>query len=148
MKRLRELIAEFWIWTQLPIELWDKIDISTLPSDSIGFPKIGEICDECISLVNCPLTPDEMDRFLLCMAIDSEDEDILEYCMDHARSDFLHSLISAGVAYPQSHTRWQIAELLRNDVPDRYCFLGSLLADPHPYVRKRAKNVMQELTDQ
>ena len=145
MKRLAQLIDEFWIWTELPKEKYGRTDMNKLPIYPELFPKIGEICDVCIEMINAPLTEEEIDLFLMGMAIDSEDEDVLENCLNKGNSMFLHKLVSLGIKHPQSNARWQLAELLRRDIPDQRHFLSVLHNDMDEYVRKRAYNVIYDI---
>lgn len=145
MDRLNALIDEFWIWTNLPKDQWGCADIGKLQVPSTEFPKVGEICDVCISLINLPLMPEEINLFLMGMAIDSEDEDILDRCKDVANEAFLNIILATGISHSQSEARWQLAELLRRDFSQRDYYLNLLIADSNEYVRKRAKNVMSDL---
>lgn len=145
MNKLKQLISDFWGWTGLPKEQWDKTDISCLCIEPMWFPGMEDVCRECFSLVNKPLSPDEMDDFLLSMAINSEDEDILDYCKVHASELFLSTIVSAGISFPQSETRWQIAELLRRSISDREDYLFELQQDSNEYVRRRANNVIEDI---
>ena len=146
MEVLDQLIYEFWAWTQLPNSFWGDADLANLPIDAVLFPKIGEICDTCIKLINTPLTPDEVNKFLMGLAIDSEDEDILENCMQHADDLFLYNIVSVGISHPQSYARWQLAELLRRPIPQREYYLYILLEDSNEYVRTRANNVARDIS--
>lgn len=145
MNKLALLINEFWLWTQLSKDKWKKTDIGDLPVQPTDFPRIGEICDACIALINMPLSPIDISLFLTGMAIDSEDEDILE-CCKNANDAFLYDLISNGITHPQSEARWQLAELLRRDIPQRDHFLNILSEDLNSYVRNRANMVRIDLT--
>ena len=145
MDNLVRLLNSFWIWTQLPEEKWGNADLIDLGVDAVLFPLIGEICDECINLINQQLSPEEINMFLMGLAIDSEDEDILNECKDCANDSFLYDIISEGVSHPQSEARWQLAEMLRRPIPQRDYFLKVLLSDTNLYVRKRANNVVRDL---
>lgn len=142
---LEHLLNEFWIWTRLPTDEWWKTDLLDHGIMSEFFPQEYEICIECQSRINKPLSPKDMDMFLMGMAIDAEYEDILDLCAEHASEEFILAVVRAGVSFPQADLRWQLTELLRRDIPNRDMFLDVLLADPHPYVRKRASNVIQDL---
>lgn len=145
MNKLKYLIEDFWKWTGLFEHKYGKIDIRDLSTSPVEFPRIGEICDVCFEMINMPLNIFETDLFLMGMAIDSEDEDILNSCKEKANESFLITIISAGILYPQSEARWQIAELLRRYIPHRDIYLNTLLHDPDEYVRRRAQNVFEDL---
>jgi hypothetical protein len=145
MNKLMLLVDAFWHWTGIPKEDWWNVDINDLPIDAAHFEQLGEMCNACIKLVNCSLTDKDTEYFLMGMAINSEDEDILDFMKEYATDTFLYDVISTGVSYPQADARWQLAELLRRDIRERECFLHILSNDPDEYVRKRAENILREI---
>ena len=141
MGSINDLANAFWKWAGYSLS-WKKIDISKTLMEPLGFPGFEEMKNTCISFINKSLLEEDVDAFLLCMALDEEDECILDACKERANATFLCTIISRGITFPQSNARWQVAELLRReDVPNRQQYLSVLCADPHPYVRKRAHNV-------
>lgn len=140
MKNLILFVEAFGEWLG-NASFWKSQDISLLPVDPLSYPRFEEMRKCCIVSINKDLSSDEMDAFLVCMALDSEEECILDACKKHASNLFLQRLISRGVTHSQYEARWQMAELLQKDVPNRESFLHILLTDNHPYVRKRAENV-------
>lgn len=145
MKTLAELLTDFWIWTSLPEEKWRSVDFVKYGIEAVNYPKLGEIFQSAIELVNAPLSSNQIDDFLTAMAIDAEDEDILNACKKDADECFIITIVSRGIAHPQSDARWQMAELLRREMPQRDTFLQLLMADPDEYVRKRTRHVIQDL---
>lgn len=141
MDRLSFLIDEFWKWANIPYEKQKLYDVAQLSTSPVEFPRLGELCDACIALINKPLSELQISQFLLGLAIDAEDEDILDKCKKLASESFLYQIASAGVFFPQSETRWQIAELLRREIQNRDTLLNMLRLDSNAYVRKRADNV-------
>ena len=140
MTKLSKLIDMFWKWAGCA-ESWQGCDITQLPLDPLCFPQFEELRSSCISLINCALSYEELCAFLFCMALDTEEEDILDACKELATNDFLQLLLSEGVFFPQSETRWQMTELIRKEIPDREYYLKILLNDSNAYVRKRAGNI-------
>lgn len=145
MDRLKELIHDFWVWAELPEDQWDKTDLFYVTPDPDWFPRMGDVCSECIKKVNHALLPDEIDAFLFGMAINAEDEDILDYCKAFADESFIRMIVSRGVIFPQSEARWQLAELLRKDIEGQLDYLSILQNDPNEYVRRRAQNVIEDI---
>lgn len=143
MDTLSSLVRDFWVWTKLPSTKWNKIDISKLPVPVEEFPELSSMQTCCIRKINTHLTEDELDNFLLCMAVDNEDEEILDACRDVGTNEFIADIIQAGVNHPQPMTRWQMAELLRRDIPNRENYLIQLCCDANAYVEKRAENVLK-----
>lgn len=75
------------------------------------------------------------------IALDNEQENLLDYLSDHASDDYLDRLILFAPAHPQHHARWQAAELIRRrPTPNGLSVLTLLCQDEHPYVAKRAQN--------
>ena len=145
MMDLLSLLEEFWAWTELSPEKWWQTDLCCIAADPVLFPKSGAICNVCMELINKDLSSDEIFLFLMGLAINSEDEDILDQLRKTGSDAFIVSLLSAGINHPQSDARWQLAELLRRDISNRMHYLGQLLHDPDEYVRRRACWVLQDI---
>ena len=143
MCSINKYVDMFWKWTGNSMS-WKDLDIASTTLDPLCYPGYEEMKNICIASINKQLSDQEFDAFLLCMALDEEDECILDACKSFADIDFLCTLISKGVSFPQSGVRWQIAELLRMDIPNKNQYLTVLRSDTHPYVRKRAYNVAIE----
>lgn len=143
MDALSSLVQEFWVWTQLPAAQWNKADISKLPVQPEEFPGLSAMRSCCISRINTPLSEEDLDKFLLCMAVDNEDEEILDACIETGTAEFIGAVVRAGARHPQPMARWQMAELLRRELPNREDLLARLSRDADAYVRKRAENVLR-----
>ena len=141
MKRIAKLINQFLEWAGYA-EKKQEIDIAKMTEDPMAFPYFLTLRNECISMINTSLDEEELYAFLFCMAIDNESEIILDSCKTYASDAFLQQIISFGITFPQSETRWQIAELLQKDIPRKKEYLERLLCDENAYVRKRASNIM------
>lgn len=147
MERLNQLIDAFWEWTAVP-EIMKKCDISNLMIEPFCFWGFEEMRKKCISKTNENLTVKDIEAILFCIALDDEEEVLLNHYKENASDTFLYMLVSAGIKFPQTNTRWQIAELLQRPLPNRNCFLAELANDSDPYVRKRTKNVQEALAQQ
>lgn len=145
MDILFQLITEFWAWTELPEINWWSTDIITLEIDPLYFPGFEQIRNICIDMVNMSLTEQDQNIFLLCMALDAEEERILDACKEYGSVSFLQSMLSVGLTHVQSEARWQLAELLRKPIPCREKYLDILLHDSNSYVRQRANNVAYDI---
>ena len=144
MTTLIEFVNAFWTWTGYA-DRYRGCDIEKLPIDPFNFPLLCQMQQACIDLINKQLSSAETDAFLMCMAIDNECECILDACRKSADESFLLMLVSAGIRHSQPQARWQVAELLRTDIPDRIQLLNLLSRDEDPYVQKRAKNVLCDI---
>lgn len=113
------------------------------------FPNWGELVDEAIHLLNFEIEDKQIvDDILTVMALDNECEDVLTYASDHCSDAYIEYLIERGTYHPQHHTRWQIAELIarRNPKNGKNALL-QLKDDANAYVRKRASNTLEELSN-
>lgn len=142
--RLHDLVRNYFEWSGSKLE----DDICRLSVDPLNFPQLHEMVQVCVGLIDQPLSEEELDAFLMSMALDHEDERILDYLKANAGQTFIVQLLSRGVRHPQSNARWQMTELLRKPIPGRLEYLSILLADSHPYVRKRAENVAEDIKNQ
>lgn len=140
MSEIISIVDLYWTWTGFGGS-WKDNEISSIDLDPLCFPEFEKLRNVCISLINSPLSTEEKNAFLLCMALDSEDECILDACKERANTAFLCELLCTGISFSLSEARWQMAELLRKDLPGREQYLQMLLHDSDSYVRKRARNV-------
>lgn len=146
MSILLQLVCEFWMWAGLPEEKWGSVDVRSIQVDPIYYPKFDKMRNQCISLINTSLCDADVNTFLTCMALDAEEEYILDYCKTYAEDEFIEHIVSVGVSHFQSDARWQVAELLRRRIPKRDYYLCKLCNDSDPYVRRRAHNVANAIT--
>lgn len=145
MCSLKSLLDDFWEWTGTPRSLWGNIDISKLSANPQYYPKFEQLRNKCILMINKSIDTDEYECFLLSMALDNEEEKILDCCKEYANSEFIEGLVSTGISCNQWEARWQIAELLQRQIPNRIGYLHTLCNDANEYVRKRAMNVMYDI---
>ena len=145
--RLEEILLRFWAWAEYDSESFAE-DGFTCPDEKepFYFPGIEEMRNLCCALETNPGTNEEIQDYLTCMALDNEEEGILDHCAAHAPDAFVECLASAALVHPQWNARWQIAELLgRRNVPGCEGALQMLTMDPHPYVRRRAENAIKNI---
>lgn len=76
---------------------------------------------------------------LTVMALDNEDETILDECESKLSDKDLEFLFEKGIKHMQSEARWQIAELIgrKNNISFKK-YLLNLLDDSNKYVQRRA----------
>ena len=144
MSNIVQLVKQFWNWSGNP-EKWSDHAISSFNFDPLAFPNFHEMQTCCINLINKELTLEELDAFLTCMALDEEDEEILDSCKHLGNESFTVSLVARGIQHKMREARWQMAELLRKNIPGQQVYLDMLVHDKDPYVQKRAQNVLSQL---
>ena len=88
------------------------------------------------------------DELWTAIALDNEQENLLDALSDHASDDYLDRLILSAPAHPQFNARWQAAELIRRrPTPNGRSVLQLLCRDEHLYVAKRAHNSKEYLEE-
>lgn len=88
------------------------------------------------------------DELWTAIALDNEQENLLDALSDHASDDYLDRLILSAPAHPQFNARWQATELIRRrPTPNGRSVLQLLCRDEHPYVAKRAQNSKEYLEE-
>ncbi len=141
MDTIHDLLKKLWKWMGNS-DSWINLYTSELPTEPFCFPEFDVLQNQCIFKINSSLSREDVKVFLLCLALDNEEERILDACKEEATDEFLTTLISNGIVFPRWEARWQMAELLRRNIPCREYYLSVLLEDDHEYVRKRARNIV------
>lgn len=142
------LLYEFWNWLGMSPSHYAEItkNDSGYKNDleEYMFPQWAELMDKAESIINEGLTDeDSLEFILISMAIDNEEENILDYISRNGNEKFIIALVNKGIRYYQSHSRWQIAELLgRRHLKGWKSFLQILINDSDLYVSKRAQNIL------
>ena len=143
--RLFHILSQFWKWAG-----YDALNFSADgftcadEKEPFYFPGLSQMRKLCYECENGMVSQKEAEDYLTCMALDNEEEHILDHCAEHATDEFILSIAQASLNHPQWHARWQIAELLgRRKIPQQEILLYSLSQDSHPYVRRRAKNAQE-----
>lgn len=139
--RLGDMLSLFWSWAG-----YDARNFSTDgftyadEKEPFYFPGLSEMRKLCYECENGILSEKEAEDYLTCMALDNEEEYILDHCAECAPDEFILTIAQASLNHTQWHARWQIAELLgRRKIPQWEVLLYRLSQDSHPYVRQRAK---------
>lgn len=136
----------FWKWAGMDGEAYARMRNNGGDITPFYYPRFVELRNLCKGILERRATQGELDVFLTCMALDEEEEILLDWCKDCENVPVLERLVVAGCQHLQPDARWQIAELLRcRDIPGRDEFLERLCGDENPYVRKRAKNALAYL---
>ncbi len=139
---MNTLLNEFWTWAKCtPAEYADRGG-----EWEFDFPKFHDLIEYAFSLIGKEISDEEYDDLLMILALDNEVENVLDFLAYNCKGEQLKQIIARGMIYPQPNTRWQIAELLYRTRPEGYIeILQKLTNDPHPYVRKRAGNILNYL---
>ena len=144
------LLKQFWKWLPVSYEEYSKKGITQIHGNyEDNFPKINELIEHGKKIVDDNLTSDnDIDDLLTIMGIDNEAEEIMEYIEENSSDEQINRLIYIGINHPLYNARWQVAELLYRRKPQRYAeFLKILSSDSNMYVRKRAMNCLELLSD-
>lgn len=147
-----DLLDEFWRWLAFtPEEYIKKIENCCVPNniEEFLFPHWGKLLKQAeASILNDCLDDSAVDNVLIVMALDNENEDILDYIVDNASPMYIKKIVLKGMHTPFSHARWQIAEILGRRKPLGWKdHLLMLCADKNHYVAKRAYNVLNNTSN-
>ncbi len=141
---MNDLLTEFWIWAKCtPREYVDRGG-----EWEFDFPRFQELTEYAYSLIGKEIFKEEYDDLFMILALDNEVENVLDFLAANCKGEQLIQIVSRGAEFPQPNTRWQIAELAYRTRPEGYLeILRKLAKDRHPYVRKRAKNILNYLKE-
>ena len=136
--KLENELELFWKWSKMDIS-----DCETKSVDGTLYLRWNELLDlalEAIRLVeNGEKNERLLEKILEIMALDNENEEILDHCETELNTPNLEHLISVGVSYSLPDTRWQIAELIgRKKNIEWKKYLLTLINDKNKYVQRRA----------
>lgn len=140
--KLRNELNKFWLWSsqtayEYAKHVWKKEQeeweyqnwdiLMKLTQDAIEAIANGEENKE---LVDC---------ILETMALDNEDEIVLDECEEKLHNNNLLYLSSIAILHEQSEARWQVAELLGRCKNENVTgLLIKLIDDENKYVQRRA----------
>ena len=147
-----DLLDEFWRWLAISpeeyIQIIEKCSVSN-NIEEFAFPQWNELLKQAEnSIVNEHLDNSSMDNVLVVMALDNENEDILDYIVDNTSHMYINKFVRHGMRTPFSHARWQIAEILGRRKPLGWEeHLLTLCADKNQYVAKRARHILHNTTN-
>lgn len=138
---MNDYISGFWEWANISPAQYAQHGLSREEGD---YPHFKELTDYAERIINSDqYTAQEIEEVLLIMALDNEDEDILDYLTAHCSEDKLEQVVMQGMMSIQPNARWQIAELIYRRTPAHFKeYLLMLSQDPDSYVRKRANNLL------
>ena len=144
---LRELLTRFWSWAGVT-EFDYAYDEQILGEEPFYYPEFDELRGRCIRMINSVVSDEELTDILTCIALDNEEEIVLDALKNTNNMDFVERLVKISISHLQPNARWQIAELLCFcKFPARDGYLRSLCADENEYVKKRARNTACFLKD-
>lgn len=136
---INTLLNEFWAWINLTPQEY-ACGSSDNSIEEYMFPHWEELLNSAYQCI------DQSDvaaitNVLTAMAIDNEEESILDYLTEKANDEYINSMICHLVTHEQPHARWQGAELIARRNPRGGIYiLNQLLHDKNSYVKKRASN--------
>lgn len=139
---MNHYISEFWKWANIsPTQYADN----GLQCDEGDYPHFGQLIDYAKQIIkDDQFTIQEIEEVLLIMALDNENEDILDYLTAYCSNDKLEQFVIQGMMNIQPNVRWQVAELIYRRKPPHFKeYLFKLAQDSDGYVRKRANNLLK-----
>ena len=137
----------FWEWSGMTPEKYSTEGMNQNKGKfEDEFPFFQELISYAIDLINNnALDEVSVDEIIIIMALDNECENVLEYIVDNSSDEQTKRIIEYGIGHSQYNARWQIAELIfRRRSTDFWRYLSKLSLDNHPYVRRRALNLINQ----
>lgn len=136
------LLKLFWNWLGASAEEYAKNFSKNY--EEFMFPHWDKLITETKNVISTE-EESQIYNILTMMAIDNEEETILEYISDNSSAAFVDLLIQVIPQHIQPHARWQGAELIRRRLTAHGpVILKQLSQDENDYVVKRAKNAYAE----
>lgn len=147
-KSLENHMRSLWHWLKMTPHQYAERCGTGDPEPNM-FPEWEMMLDETFSLIErSRLSTADTECLLAMMALDDENEDVLD-CLTAQGDELLISCLThAGLhsIFPQA--RWQCAELIgRRSIPDGMALLRQYANDRDTYVAKRARNAMEAIMD-
>ena len=141
------MLETFWKWFGItPQQYASNFDFVALTGgkEPFDYPQYPTLIQYAKDIINSFVISDEqMDDLLTILALDNEDEDILDYIVDHLPPKHFHLFIVMGLVHLQPHARWQLTEfIVRRKPKNAKEYLEKLCNDLDDYVRRRAFNAM------
>ncbi|WIV11062.1 HEAT repeat domain-containing protein [Proteiniborus sp. MB09-C3] len=142
LDKLKNELNSFWLWANQTSHEYAK-NVWKLEQEEWEYPnwdRLIELTIEAIKAVrNGGKSKELIDCILEVMALDNEDEQILDECQDNLTYDALSYLVHIATLHIQSEARWQIAKLLgRYKDQATTGFLNSFIDDESKYVQRKA----------
>ena len=127
---------DFWKWAGMTCIDFSNIPDVTTTVSPFYFPDFDRLRGMCKQIINQELSAEDIDDFLTCLALDSEEELLLSWCIETGNDVFIDTIIKHGSVHLQPEARWQIAELIRvRYTNNRLKFLQVLCNDSNAYVK-------------
>lgn len=138
----RKELDEFWIWQELTPQEYSS-GVKYLKCEEFYYPHWDNLmlfADRSIRLIKDGERSPVLIKLLLeIMAIDNEDEIVMENCEQLLDTEGIKLICQVALEFPMYETRWQIAELLgRSNNDNCKKFLLLLIKDENKYVQRRA----------
>lgn len=143
---LSDIIGKFWKWINLSPQEYAQKSMQT-DLEEYMFPDWDNLITKAERIIQKPYSNNEVvDMILTVIALDNENEDVLDFISSNGSNDFVNTIIERCIIHLQPHARWQCAELIRRRKPKNgQRILIKLLSDSDEYVRKRAQIALYDL---
>ena len=139
------ILEDFWRWSGITPDMYEDQGFTILaPKCEFDYPGFDNLLNYAKKIfVDASSSRESLYDALTIMALDNENEEILDFVECTCTDTIVNLLVDIGVGHLQHEARWQIAELLYRRKPYGYMQKLQILSqDSHPYVRKRAANII------
>lgn len=140
--QLRNELENFWLWANQTSYEYAK-HIWKQKQEEWEYPNWNRLMNLTIEVIkdinNGEKSKQLVDCILEVMALDNEDEQILDECEGRLTYNDMSYIVPVAIVHMQSEARWQIAELLgRYKNLNASEYLRRFVEDENKYVQRRA----------
>ena len=144
------LLKQFWEWLPVSYEEYATKGIAQLyGSYEDNFPFFSELISYAELIIKKEFVDGEhINDLLTIMGIDNETEYVLDFIEINSSDYQIQHISSVGITHSLYQVRWQLAELIFRRKPLQYDYYLQILSkDKHPYVKRRAVNCIERITN-
>lgn len=140
---LQNKLIDFWNWSGIAFDKYDK-QSSTLDETLYDeWDNLISLTREAVMLLKVVPQKKDIDilvkSILEVLALDHENESLLDFCEKELESTELEWLIRASILFPLYGSRWQMAEVIRRKKNKGWLKYALILTnDSNKYVQRRA----------
>jgi len=140
--KFRNELNKFWIWSNQTVYEYAKLGWKKKQEEweYQNWDILMKLTQDAIeAIANGEKNKELVDCILETMALDNEDEMVLDECEEKLHNNNLLYLSSIAILHDQSEARWQVAELLGRCKNENVTgLLIKLIDDENKYVQRRA----------
>ncbi|GIP20641.1 HEAT repeat domain-containing protein [Paenibacillus sp. J22TS3] len=138
---LQNKLADFWDWSGIKADIYDNQCTTIDETLYIEWDNLISLTQEAVMILKSNSQKKEMlvKPILEVLALDHENESLLDFCEEELGPTETECLIKASISFPLTGARWQMAELIgRKREKGWLKYVLLLTNDSNKYVQRRA----------